>query len=140
MGSIIVVLTNSREVVHMGTKGYHICMLYTSLKGKRCSKGKYVCSCRDMTYDNSCIIIYIDKWLLGIWQKLVAVLYATFMKSTMLLTARIITCNTLLQYEDTSAFGILIIPNVTKKIYMLIFATEFEILWISINQNYLEFY
>ena len=68
-----------------------------------------------MTYDNSCIIIYIDKWLLGIWQKLVAVLYATFMKSTMLLTARIITCNTLLQYEDTSAFGILIIPNVTKK-------------------------
>ena len=68
-----------------------------------------------MTYDNSCIIIYIDKWLLGIWQKLVAVLYATFMKSTMLLTARIITCNTLLQYEDTSAFGILIILNVTKK-------------------------
>ena len=106
----------------MGTKGYHICMLYTLLEGKICSKGKYVCSCRDMTYDNSCIIIYIDKWLLGIWQKLVAVLYATFMKSTMLLTARIITCNTLLQYEDTSAFGILIIPNVTKKIYMPIFA------------------
>ena len=27
----------------------------------------------------------------------------------------IITCNTLLQYEDTSAFGILIILNTTKK-------------------------
>ena len=46
-----------------------------------------------------------------------AVLYATFMKSTMLLTARIITCNTLLQYEDTSAFGMIISLNITKKRY-----------------------